>query len=210
MRSKKISHKNHGVAGLALLIALFALLAVILAVRVFASQEQTAYIPPNVVTKIAEYIPRMPAIPSAELPSQQLTPTPAMEQDELPVAEGRFAGIELTQSEIDMLAALVFLEARNQSAEGQQAVVEVVLNRVLADNFPGSVQDVLFQPGQFSPAALIPYTVGGPAQYDAVTAAISGENILPEDVVYFSTMGENNRVWGTIGDHVFCQQYTWG
>lgn len=122
----------------------------------------------------------------------------------------RYDGIELTDADITTLAALVFLEAGNQSAEGQQAVAEVVLNRVLADNFPNTVEDVIFdrQYGvQFTPAQLIPDTEPTQAQYDAVDAALHGEPILPPDVVYFSRSGENSRVWGTIGAHVFCRQY---
>jgi len=141
-------------------------------------------------------------------------PTPIPSATPAPVeptpSGGRFATMELTQDEIDMLAAIAYLEAGNQSAEGQQAVVEVVLNRVLADNFPDSVREVLYQAGQFTPAASLAYTEANPAQYEAVDAALYGESILPEDVVYFSTTGENSRVWGTIGNHVFCYQYVWG
>lgn len=134
------------------------------------------------------------------------SPPAAPEETEAP---GRYAGIELSQDDLDMLAAIVYLEARGQSAEGQQAVVEVVLNRMLADNFPNTVQEVLYQPGQFTPARLIPSAEPTQAQYDAVDAALNGENILPEDVVYFSAKGENSRVWGAIDSHIFCYQYVW-
>lgn len=124
-----------------------------------------------------------------------------------PTAAGRYIGITVTGDELRELAAAVYLEARGESAEGQQAVAEVVLNRVLADNFPGTVHDVLYQPGQFTPADKIAETTPTDAQYEAVEAALSGDNILPVDVVYFSTSGENSRIWGTIGGHVFCRQY---
>ena len=34
-------------------------------------------------------------------------------------------------------------------------------------------------------------------------------SILDADVVFFSRNGENDRVWGQIGDHVFCREYIW-
>ena len=130
---------------------------------------------------------------------------PISEQPVSPVS--RYAAI--TEDEYELLARLVWLEARGESAEGQQAVAEVVLNRVAADNFPDSVEEVIFQKRQFAPAALIPDAEPTEAQYQAVDAALYGEPVLPLDVVYFSVAGENDNVWGTIGGHVFCYQYGW-
>ena len=111
----------------------------------------------------------------------------------------------LTDDEIETLARLVYLEARGESATGQQAVAEVVLNRVLSPSFPNNVYDVIYQSGQFTPAGSIPYTTATQAQYDAVAAALSGPNVLPQQVLYFAT-GPNGRsqVWGWIGNHCFC------
>ena len=123
------------------------------------------------------------------------------------IPASRYAPIDAT--EYELLARLVWLEARGEPAEGQQAVAEVVLNRVAADNFPGSVEEVIFQKRQFAPAARIPDAEPTEAQYQAVDAALYGEPVLPLDVVYFSVAGENDNVWGTIGGHVFCYQYGW-
>lgn len=130
---------------------------------------------------------------------------PISEEPVSPVS--RYAPI--TDDEREMLARLVWLEARGEPSEGQQAVAEVVLNRVAAGNFPATVADVINQRGQFQPAALVPDATPGEAQYQAVDNALYGEPILPLDVVYFSVSGENDNVWGTIGGHVFCYQYGW-
>ena len=127
-------------------------------------------------------------------------------------AKSRYA--EITEDERELIARVVYLEARGECAEGQQAVAEVILNRVAADNFPNSVSDVIYQGAgtrvpQFSTAVNIPVANPGEQQYAAVDAAVHGENILPMDVVYFSAEGENDRTWGTIGGHVFCRQYLW-
>lgn len=126
-------------------------------------------------------------------------------QEETPVS--RYAPI--TEAERELIARMVWLEARGESAEGQQAVAEVILNRVAADNFPATVEEVLLAPGQFTPARLLEEATPGAEQYGAVDGALWGENILPMDVVYFSQRAENDRVWGTIGGHVFCYQYVW-
>lgn len=135
-----------------------------------------------------------------------------IEEPEVMKAEqpaGRYAPI--TEEERELIARIVYLEARGEPAEGQQAVAEVILNRVAAENFPDSVADVIFQenPQQFTTAQLIDEAAPGEAQYAAVDAATSGEAVLPMDVVYFSREPENGNVWGTIGGHVFCYQHTW-
>ena len=128
-------------------------------------------------------------------------------QEDTPEPASRYAPI--SQAERELIAGVVYLEARGEPAEGQQAVAEVILNRVAAENFPDSVEGVIFQGTQFSTAPYLSEADPGEAQYAAVDAALYGENILPPDVVYFSREGENDRVWGAIGNHVFCYQYIW-
>ena len=49
------------------------------------------------------------------------------------------------QAELDCLAEAVYYEARSETAKGQIAVAEVVMNRVRDPNFPKTVCDVVFQ-----------------------------------------------------------------
>ena len=126
----------------------------------------------------------------------------------------RYAEISMTESERRELASIIYLEARGEPAEGQQAVAEVVLNRVISPDFPDSVEEVLHQGEgtavpQFSTIGLLASAEPGQAQYDAIDAALYGPSILPEDVVFFSRYGENDRGWGKIGGHVFCYSYVW-
>ena len=92
-------------------------------------------------------------------------------------------------------------------AEGQQAVAEVVLNRIAADDFPNNLKNVIYAPGQFRSAAYLDEAEPYQAQYDAIERAIYGPYILPEDVVHFATFRTNNNVWGQIGGHIFCHQW---
>ena len=133
---------------------------------------------------------------------------------EAPKKVSRYAEIHIEEWEIDEMAAIIYLEARNQSAKGQQAVAEVILNRVLYDGFPDSVYEVLHQGEskgvvQFTTVKCLDEAKPTEAQYKAINAALYGEPILPLDVVFFSRNGENDNVWGKIEDHVFCYAYKW-
>lgn len=167
-------------------------------------------------TEKAENLQKAAAsVPVVVFSEDLLTATQESPTEETPARNGRYINIEMTAAERDELAAVVFLEAGNQSAEGQQAVVEVVLNRVNHSAFPDSVHDVLHEGEgtncpQFSTVGWISTAEPTQAQYDAIDAALYGESILPADVVFFSRDGENDRIWGTIGDHVFCYEYIWG
>ena len=107
------------------------------------------------------------------------------------------------------MARVVYLEARGEPAEGQQAVAEVILNRVRDARFPDTVAEVIYQddPLQFTVSPLLDQAEPGEAQYAEVDAALHGEPVLPEDVLYFDTEPINENVWGTIGHHVFCGPY---
>ena len=53
--------------------------------------------------------------------------------------------------ESQMLMKLAMAEAEGESVEGKALVMLVVLNRVWSDDFPGTIEEVIFQPKQFSP-----------------------------------------------------------
>lgn len=154
-------------------------------------------------------------------PTPEATPTP--EPEPTPEAEqcaavltadvpfivqpeyGRYGSIFLHADEVELIARVVWQEARGESAQGQQAVAEVVLNRVLSPSFPGNVYDVIFDEGQFVEAPNLWSVSPTQAQYDAVSAALNGPNILPQQVLYFATsMNGRTQAWGWIGGHVFC------
>lgn len=117
--------------------------------------------------------------------------------------------IEYAEYELDELAALVYLEARGESEEGQQAVAEVVLNRVLDVDFPNTIHDVIYDTEfgvQFTPYEEVAYTTPTEIQYEVINRALYGNLILEKDVVYFATTALNNNVYAVIGNHVFCRK----
>lgn len=112
---------------------------------------------------------------------------------------------QITEDERETLARLVYLEARGQSYLGQKAVVEVVLNRVLSDEFPNTIDDVIYQKNQFSPAKYIETTTPNQLQYDVVDEVLCEiYPVLNTNVLFFSTKQYNDLLYEQIGDHYFC------
>lgn len=122
---------------------------------------------------------------------------------EKPDANPRY-GVELTWDEQQLLAKLIWLEARGESKEGQQAVAEVALNRLVSGEYGDTLSEVIYGEGQFRTTPFLDEAEAWQAQYEAIDAALDGPNILPMDVMHFATYPENDRVWGKIGGHIFC------
>ena len=137
----------------------------------------------------------------------EVTPRPAVSPVPTPTpAPSRYAGIALTESDLEMLARLVWLEAWGESERGQVAVAEVVFNRVLAPEFPDTVETVIYAKNQFSSAPYLYMAQPTPAQYEAVWTAYGAASPVTElNVVYFSTEPQNDRVYAVIGGHYFCR-----
>lgn len=57
---------------------------------------------------------------------------------------------EIRDGEIELLAQLIEAEAGNQDYIGKCLVADVVLNRIKSDRFPESIEEVIFEEGQFS------------------------------------------------------------
>ena len=120
--------------------------------------------------------------------------------------ESRYPDIELSAQERELLARVVWVEARGESAEGQQAIAEIVFNRMMSPQFGDTLNDVIYSAGQFRSVPFLEDAEPYQAQYDAIDRALYGPNILPEDVFYFATTATNDNIWGKIGGHIFCYE----
>jgi len=118
----------------------------------------------------------------------------------------RYPDLELGIAERQLLARVIWAEARGESLEGQQAVAEVVLNRLASKNFPDNLRDVIYGENQFRSVDKLEDAELSQAQYQAMEKALYGPYILPKDVVYFATYPTNDKEWGTIGGHIFCYE----
>ena len=129
---------------------------------------------------------------------------PFIYTEEKPDCEPRYPDVELTWDEQQLMAKIIWLEARGESKEGQQAIAEIILNRLVSGKFGNSIHDVIYGEGQFRTTPFLKDADAWQAQYDAIDDALSGPNILPMNVYYFATYPENGRIWGKIGGHIFC------
>ncbi len=203
---KRKNHRRRAWAQRIALALLLAALATVIIARIEAEP------PEDKVSTAQTQPPHEEAVfPQESVSVVVVSDTPTLET---PALVERYDEISMTEAERDELAAIIYLEARGEPAEGQQAVAEVVLNRVIHQDFPDSVGEVLHQGEgtavpQFSTIGLLTTAEPTREQYDAIDAALYGPSILPDDVVFFSRAGENDRVWGTIGGHVFCYAYSW-
>ena len=120
----------------------------------------------------------------------------------------------MTDKELDELCRVMFLECRGEPFEGKVAVAEVILNRVISEDWPDTVHDVLSQRGQFSTWHHIAKAYNVTESDIAVSQgeinrAImyvhdNGRTVLPSgNYVYFDTRGVNGRNHVQIGNHYF-------
>ena len=95
---------------------------------------------------------------------------------------------EIRFDEMEMIAQLVMAEAGNQDLMGKRYVVDVVLNRVDSDDFPDTVEEVIFQKNQFSVIENGDFDDAGwtitEECYEAVK--MEYEERLNYDILYFS------------------------
>lgn len=59
----------------------------------------------------------------------------------------------LSESEMEIMAKIIYSEARGESYKGQVAVGAVVMNRIQSDEFPNTIQGVVFQKMLLRPSA---------------------------------------------------------
>lgn len=96
---------------------------------------------------------------------------------------------QFTEREIDLMAQLVWHEAGNQDMVGKMLVADTVLNRMESDRFPNTVEEVIFQKGQYTTAKVLGRVEPTIDCYGAVLSEIDGERYNTE-VFYFG------RGWG--------------
>ena len=115
-------------------------------------------------------------------------------------------------SNLNLLARLVYGEARGEPYTGQVAVAAVVLNRVKSSSFPNTVSGVIYQAGAFSVVSVgqINLTPNQTA-YNAARDALNGWDPSYGSIYYFNpNTATSSWIWSrphviTIGNHRFCK-----
>lgn len=115
-------------------------------------------------------------------------------------------------SNLNLLARLVYGEARGEPYTGQVAVAAVVLNRVKSSSFPNTISGVIYQSGAFDVVKdgqinLTPNETAKKAAQDA----LNGWDSSYGAIYYFNPSTATNKwIWSrpmtvTIGRHRFCK-----
>ena len=115
-------------------------------------------------------------------------------------------------SNVNLLARLIYGEARGEPYTGQVAVGAVVMNRVKSSSFPNTISGVIYQSGAFDAVRdgqinLSPNSTAIKAAQDA----INGWDPSYGAVYYFNPSTATNKwIWSrpmtvTIGRHRFCK-----
>lgn len=115
--------------------------------------------------------------------------------------------ITLSEDEIDLLARIVWLESCGEPQEGQEAVVEVIFNRMASELYPDTLYDVLSQqnPVQFCSWKNREIAEPTEKEYQSIYNVLEGKtNILRNDTLYFSTEPLTPNLDCRIGGHSFC------
>ena len=136
----------------------------------------------------------------------QETPTEQEIQTAQVLPENRWH-ITLSPDEMELLARIVWLESQGEPVEGQQAVVEVVFNRMRSEVYPDTLYEVLSQknPVQFCSFKNRDRAKPTQKEYDSIQQVLDGKTrILRDDTMYFSTFPLTEHVEVKIGGHYFC------
>lgn len=113
-------------------------------------------------------------------------------------------------NDLNLLAHLIYGEARGESYTGQVAVAAVVLNRVKSSSFPNTISGVIYQPYAFTAVidGQINYTPNQTA-YRAAKDALNGYDPTGGALYYYNPKSATSswifsrKVTTTIGNHVF-------
>ena len=115
-------------------------------------------------------------------------------------------------SNVDLLARVIYGEARGEPYTGQVAVGAVVMNRVKSSKFPNTIAGVVYQSGAFDAVSdgqvnLSPDSTARKAAQDA----LNGWDPSYGAIYYFNPNTATNKwIWSrpltvTIGKHRFCK-----
>ncbi len=121
------------------------------------------------------------------------------------------SGNSTSSTDLNLLARVVYGEARGEPYTGQVAVAAVVLNRVRSSSFPNTIAGVVYQSGAFDCVAdgQINLTPNQSA-YNAARDALNGWDPSYGCLFYYNPRTATNKwmlsrpVKLSIGNHAFC------
>ena len=123
-------------------------------------------------------------------------------------SDGR--ALAATYDEVELLAALIYCEAGDESVEpyeGRVSVGAVIVNRIYSPYYPDNMVDVIYQSGQFGPASsgklqrVLENRSWSESSYQAAVEALSGVSYVGDRTDFNTYDGSIEGI--IIGTHVF-------
>jgi len=145
---------------------------------VYGLEEETSL---DVAVQMDESVETdMAMVPVEEVPAEE--ETEVRQKKMIPLPQWR---IEINYEQLDLLERCVMAEGGGESYECQVAIACVIINRVLSEKYPDTIDAVIKQKGQFSTwPGMIQRAVPSNEVKQAVREALTSE-VIPENVLYF-------------------------
>lgn len=118
--------------------------------------------------------------------------------------EPRYDGLTLTEDETKLLAKLIYVEARGECEDGQQAIAEVVLNRYTSGLFGTSLTAMINDEDAFVPQKLLKEAKPGKRSTKLLTERCTAPMFSQKRSCSMVGVRTTDSVWGEIGRHIFC------
>lgn len=188
------------------LLKILAIVMFVLMVRPIATPtvcylEHTVKIPPEVFEEVPREV-------FEEVPPEVFEEVTPITPQEL-----GYEDFDEAVEELDLLARVVYGEARGESFEGKLAVASVVMNRLEDSRFGDTLEEVVYQRGQFDCVTQKDWEEWQPDAecYKAAQQVLAGHRSLPPDIIFFHNPKTSTdrsqvnrvRVYKTIGNHAF-------
>ncbi|WP_371860541.1 cell wall hydrolase [Paenibacillus chibensis] len=116
----------------------------------------------------------------------------------------------LGKNDMEIMSKIIYSEARGESYKGQVAVGAVVMNRIQSNEFPDTIQGVVFQKNAFTAVSDGQYGMKpNRTAYRAAIDAVRGWDPTHNSLYYYNPQTATNKwIWTrartvNIGRHVF-------
>ena len=126
---------------------------------------------------------------SPEAGATETQPTETAKATEEPL----IASMDWDKDDSYMLCKIAMAEAESEGVEGKALVMLVVLNRVWSEEFPDTIEEVIFQKNQFSPVANGRYDAVEPDEecYEALKLIQVDHWNESQDALYFESKSDS-------------------
>lgn len=157
--------------------------------------------------KLAEEQARAEALAQKQAQEQAKAAELAQKQEaQEAISQEALNAANVSEEDLELLASIIYCEAKGEPYIGKVAVGNVVLNRVKSSRYPDTIKGVIYAKGQFSPvkngsmAKALKNDSADASCYQAALEALAGSAPVGEKTSFRRVNGRSGQV---IGHHVF-------